>query len=547
MKIGELLIKKGVLTENELEIALKEQNVIGEMLGKTLVNLGFVTSKEIAEILAEQSSIEFVDLTECIIPEDALKMVSREVAEMAEFIPLNLKDGVLSIGVTNANNIQAVDKATSLTGKPPRIFFVDSESFYDALEKSYYFLENPIPVRIANAIRELKDQEEPPASLIASLAELLLMDGIKSYATDIHIRPMAGSVHVFNRVDGVMHHSHTLPKNVQNGILSRIKILAQLNIAESRLPQDGSFSFEFLSHKYEMRVSFVPTIYGENVVVRVLKATASVLRLSTLGFNEPATQRLRQFFAKPFGIILITGPTGSGKTTTLYSALREIDLLGKNVITVEDPVEYRLSMVRQTQVNLKAGYDFALAGRNFMRQDPDVMLLGEIRDEETAAMAIRAAITGHLVLSTLHTNDAVTAVPRLFDLNVDRFMLSSALLAVVAQRLIRKVCINCKTEYTFADGELSKLGLNELEGTVKTEQRGTGCAACNNSGYLGRIAIGEILLIDDEIKELIYQGASVNVMREVAIKNGMICFKDDAIKKAMDGVTTFEEVVRITI
>jgi type II secretory ATPase GspE/PulE/Tfp pilus assembly ATPase PilB-like protein len=264
-----------------------------------------------------------------------------------------------------------------------------------------------------------------------------------------------------------------------------------------------------------------------------------------LGFDKHDVERLRFLFSKPYGLILITGPTGSGKTTTLYAVLREINLLEKNVLTVEDPVEYKMSMIRQTEVNEKAGYNFALAGRNFMRQDPDVMLLGEIRDEETAQIAIRASITGHLVLTTLHTNDAITAIPRLFDLNVDRYLLSSSLMAVVAQRLVRKTCINCKTEYQPKNGELEAMGLPEIEGKIKTAFRSKGCSICNNTGYSGRTAIGEILIVNDEINELIYSGASIKALKDVAIRNGMETMKDDGIKKAIEGITTFEEVLRV--
>jgi type II secretory ATPase GspE/PulE/Tfp pilus assembly ATPase PilB-like protein len=294
-----------------------------------------------------------------------------------------------------------------------------------------------------------------------------------------------------------------------------------------------------------MRVSMTPTIFGENVVIRVLKSSASILRISSLGFQQQESRKLRVLFAKPHGIILITGPTGSGKTTTLYSALREIDLIGKNVMTVEDPVEYRLSMVRQTQVNMKAGYDFGAAGRSFMRQDPDVMLLGEIRDEETASFAVRASITGHLVLSTLHANDAITAIPRLLDLKVDRFLLSTSLRAVIAQRLVRRICPYCQDEYIYEQGELADLGFPEVEGTVTSGMKGRGCPACNNTGYTGRMVIGEILSIDEEVQELVYQGASLNQMMETAVKNGMVTIHEDGKKKAMDGHTTFEEVARV--
>lgn len=545
MRLGDLLIQKGVLTEQQLRIALQEQNITGNLLGSILVALGFVSSREIAAILAQQSNLDFIDLTQYVIPEEALRAVPREVAERAEFIPLNYEDGVMSIGVTSPTNIKAVDIVAQMTGMPAKIFMVDTEGFYQAIERAYYFLENPIPKKIEEIITEAKNSVEPQGSSVAELTDLLIMDGIRRHATDIHIRPMENSVHVFFRIDGVMNHCYCLPKNMQNGVISRIKIMAQLNIAETRLPQDGSFPFEFLSSIYDMRVSLVPTIFGENVVIRILHASTSVLRLNSLGFDERDTKMLRTQFAKPFGIILITGPTGSGKTTTLYSALREIDLLGKNVMTVEDPVEYRLSMVRQTQVNLKAGYDFALAGRNFMRQDPDVILLGEIRDEETAGIAVRAAITGHLVLSTLHTNDSVTAIPRLIDLGVDRFMLASSLRAVVAQRLLRKICPYCKRKRDYPLGAFQDMELPELEGIVTSGFSGSGCAACNYTGYIGRTVAGEILVVDDGMREMIYQGGSLQMIRDRAIKNGMRLMRQDALDKAAAGITSYEEVVRV--
>jgi len=545
LRLGELLKAKGLLTDAQLNVAMAQQAITGDLIGDTLIKLGFVSAKEVAQTLSEQAGIEFLNLDGYAIPEKALRLASREIAERTGFLPLDLENGVLSIGITSPSNILAIDTATRLTGKPPRIYMVDSESFYDTLERAYYFLEHPIHHRIDSIINEMKGIESPSATMISSLTELLIMDGIRRNATDIHINPASETVHVLYRIDGVLHHAHCFPKIAQSGVASRIKILSQLDIAEQRLPQDGSFSFSFLRKKYDMRVSTIPTIYGENVVIRILSGTGPLLRISNLGFDEQDTERLRLLFSKPYGIILITGPTGSGKTTTLYAALREINLLEKNVLTVEDPVEYRLSMVRQTEVNEKAGYDFALAGRNFMRQDPDVMLLGEIRDEETARIAIRSSITGHLVLTTLHTNDAVTAIPRLIDLNVDRYLLSSSLLAVIAQRLVRRICTNCKTEYQLRDGELRAIDLPELEGKVKAAFKGRGCAVCNNTGYFGRIAIGEILIVNDEIKELIYSGASVRAIKEIAIRAGMRTLRDDGIRKAIKGITTFGEVVRV--
>jgi type II secretory ATPase GspE/PulE/Tfp pilus assembly ATPase PilB-like protein len=543
--LGKLLTSKGLLTKEQISVALGQQKITGDLLGETLVKLGFVTSKEIAQALAEQAGLNFVDLDHFPLSDDALRLIPREVAERTGFLPLGLNNGTLTIGIANPNNILAIDTATKISGKPPQIYVIDTESFYEKLEVAYYFLKHPINQRVHNIINEIKSSGLPTAAMTSSLTELLIMDGIRRKATDVHITPALQTVHVFYRIDGVLHHTHCLPKNAQNGVISRIKILSQLDIAENRLPQDGSFSFEFLNKKYDMRVSTIPTIYGENIVIRILGGSGPLLRISNLGFQEQDAEKIRLLFLKPFGIILITGPTGSGKTTTLYAALREVNLLEKNVLTVEDPVEYRLSMVKQTEVNEKAGFGFATAGRNFMRQDPDVLLLGEIRDEETARIAIRASITGHLVLTTLHTNDAVTAIPRLIDFNVDKYLLSSSLVAIVAQRLVRKICTHCKTEYQLRPDELKKMGFVELEGKIRKAFKGIGCNRCGSTGYSGRTVIGEILVVNDDIKELIYMGASVSSIKDIAVKNGMQPLRDDGIKKAVEGLTTFSEITRV--
>lgn len=543
IRIGALLKERGLINDNQLHVALMQQKVTGDLLGDTLINLGFLSSKELGQILAEQSGIEFIDLNEHGIAEDAIKAVPKDIAEKAGFIPIDIEDGRLSIGITTPNNILAIDAVTKLTKTHPKVYMVDADSFRDAIEKAYFFLENPIQRQIEDAVKEIKATGAVTGDVISNLANLIIMDGIRRNATDIHINPTANIVNVFYRIDGVLQYGHGIPKVADSGITSRIKILSRLDIAEQRLPQDGSFTFSFLNKGYDIRVSTLPTIYGENIVMRVLVGTGSLLRIDKLGFDEANTKRIKALFHKPYGIILITGPTGSGKTTTLYAALKEINLLERNVLTVEDPVEYKLSLIKQTQVNEKVGYDFALAGRNFMRQDPDVMLLGEIRDEETAKIAIRASITGHLVLSTLHTNDAVTAIPRLIDLNVDRFLLSSSLLAIIAQRLVRKICNFCKTEYNLNDYEISVF--KEQGISLTTAFKGNGCPKCSDTGYAGRTVIGEILIVDDEIRELIYSAPSVTVLKAAAVKKGMRPLKDDAVKKAAAGITTLDEVLRV--
>lgn len=543
IRLGDLLKARGLINDKQLHVALVQQQVTGDLLGDTLVKLGFVSPKELGQILAEQSGIEYIDLAEHIISDDALKAVPKDIAEKTGFIPIDMENGTLSIGITNPSNILAVDTASRISKGQPKVYMIDADSFRDAVEKAYFFLENPIQHQMEEIIRGIKATEAASGTAVTNLANLIIMDGIRRNATDIHINPTSDIVNVFYRIDGVLQHGHGIPKVAHSGIVSRIKILSQLDIAEQRLPQDGSFTFTFLNKAYDIRVSTVPTIHGENIVMRVLVGSGPLLRIEKLGFDEVNTKKIKTLFHKPYGIILITGPTGSGKTTTLYAALREIDLLERNVLTVEDPVEYKLSLIKQTQVNEKVGYDFALAGRNFMRQDPDVMLLGEIRDEETAKIAIRASITGHLVLSTLHTNDAVTAIPRLIDLNVDSFLLSSSLLAIMAQRLVRKICSYCKTEYSLDEHEA--VVFKDHGFSVSTAYRGRGCNRCGGTGYSGRTVIGEIMIIDDEIRELIYSGASITALKAAAVKKGMVPLKLDAVKKAAEGITTIDEVLRV--
>ncbi|MBI4687191.1 MAG: Flp pilus assembly complex ATPase component TadA [Nitrospirae bacterium] len=547
MQLGQYLKEKGLVTEERLQMASAHQKVTGALFGETLVKLGFVSSSEIAEALAIQGNVPFLDLSEYVVSEDAIKLVPKDIAEKAGFIPLRLVDNAIEIGVTNPSNILAIDTVQRLTGKQPKVYMTDTARFHETLEEAYFFLENPITQRINKAIAEIKSAASLPVALIAELSQNLVMEGIHRKATDIHISPAQDTVDVFYRVDGVLQFGFCIPKTAHQGIVTKIKVQSMMDISEQRLPQDGSFSLSFIDRKYEMRVSTVPTIYGENVVIRVLSGTGPLLRLSNLGFDPDNTTRLKALFQKPYGIILVTGPTGSGKTTTLYAALREIDLIERNVLTVEDPVEYKLSFVKQTPVNLKAGYDFAMAGKSFMRQDPDVMLLGEIRDEETAKIAIRASITGHLVLSTLHTNDAITSVPRLLDFNIDRFLLASSLSAIVAQRLVRKLCKHCKEESPVTEDELAQLNLlgSSGEQEITRAYRAKGCSACNHAGYAGRTVIGEILVINEEIKELIAEGVSLGKIKEAALRNGMVMLKQSGLRKVREGITSVEEILRV--
>jgi type II secretory ATPase GspE/PulE/Tfp pilus assembly ATPase PilB-like protein len=550
--LGELLKEKGLINEARLQVALRHQQVTGQLLGDILIRLGFVSAMDIAQTLAEQAGLQFIDILNYPIKEEALRKIPKSTAQRFNFIPLEIKNGRLMIGITNPGNVGAIDAVTKLTGIPPEVSVVDSELFYDVLERSYYFMENPIKEQIGEIISQLKTQETAPPQIVSNLLNLLITEGMRRKATDIHISSSYDSVDVFYRIDGILQHGFCIPKIAQTPLISRIKVIARLDITEQRLPQDGAFMFQFLDRNYEMRVSIVPTIYGENVVIRVLGFSGALLKLSALGFHEYDIRKLKSLFSKPHGMIIVAGPTGSGKTTTIYAAMREIDLLERNVLSIEDPVEYRMSFVRQVQVNEKIGLDFVLAGRNFMRQDPDVIFLGEIRDEETARIAIRASITGHLVLSTLHTNDAVTAVPRLIDLGVDRFLLSSSLLGVIAQRLVRLLCPRCKVEYQINPDTISELISQttdpELHVLIQKTRRlysPKGCEFCAYTGYSGRTAIGEIVIFDDELRGMIVDGVSVSHMKEVARKKGATFMKEDGIRKVLMGLTSLEELKRV--
>lgn len=542
--LGDILVETGKISEKQLKIAVIQQRVTGTILGETLISLGFLTSQEFAQTIALQSGLEYLDLNTFTLSEEALRLIPKETALLNGYIPLEISnDGVLSIGIMTPSNVVAVDNVLRLTGRAPKVFLVDQAAYGDIFERAYYFAKNSVQQRLEEFSATLKNGETIPNAVVPELTELVIMDGILKMASDIHITPSDEVLHIFYRIDGVLTYGHCLPKIIQTSLASRIKILAQLDITEQRLPQDGSFTLAFLKKRYDLRVSTAPSIYGENIVMRVLSTNGALKHISTLGLNEELVETMRELFNKSHGILLITGPTGSGKTTTLYSCLREIDLLEKNVITIEDPVEYHLNFVRQTEVNEKTGYTFASSARTFMRQDPDVMLLGEIRDKETAQIAIRGSITGHLLLSTLHATDAIASIPRLLELGMDKLLLSSTLLAVLAQRLVRKICHYCKEEYELTPKEqkvFNTAGMN-----VYTAYRGAGCSRCGQSGYAGRNSIAEVMVMNTELKELIYAGASMEALFQAAQRGGMVPIFHEGLRQVAAGQTTFQEVQRV--
>lgn len=542
MRLGELLLSKGLLDEERLEIGLRIQRLSGDVLGEVLVKLGFLSPQDLAICLAEQHGLPYVDLRDWSeFPEELLKRYPKELTSRLGFLPLD-EDKELHIAVEEPANILAFDTIRATAAKPLKIYLADKEAFWESLERAYFFLENPTEKTVEEVNR--RSAFGLPVDLIPPLVDALLAEAIRRRATDVHIHVTEPALSIFYRVDGILQYGYSLNKNLASSVISRIKVLSNLDIAEQRLPQDGSFVFSFLKKSYEIRVSTIPTVQGESLVMRILFGGSSELyRLWKLGFDEETIKNLKQLVQKPYGVFLSVGPTGCGKSTTVYALLNEINRLKRSVVTIEDPVEYRLNFSKQSQINEKIGYNFATAGRNFMRHDPDVIFLGEIRDEDTAKVAIRASITGHLVLSTLHANDALSTIPRLLDLGVDRFLLSASLLGCLSQRLVRRICLRCKEEREPTVEEREFFDRNAIQ--LQKVFFGSGCKFCRYTGYLGRTAIGELLLVTDTLREMIYKGASLREMQLEARNAGMRTILEDGLAKIKAGITTVEEVRRV--
>jgi type IV pilus assembly protein PilB len=545
-KLGELLVEQGYITPHQLEEALEEQKVTGDNLGEILVRNGWISREELNHVIATKIGISTFSLANYIIPGEVIKLIPQDVALKYKVIPVFKVGNTLTVAMADPTNIFIIDELTRITGCSIEPVLADEMEIRKAQDQ--YYGGGTIYEIISSIDKEkLKDsvklEEEAP---IVKLVNILIADAVKRNASDIHIGPEERLVEIRYRIDGILHRYTSLPKYLQSAVISRIKIMAGLDIAERRLPQDGRILMKIGNREIDFRVSTCPTIHGENVVLRILDKSSMVLGLENLGFPPKELAIFEELISQPYGIILVTGPTGSGKTTTLYSALQKINREDINIMTVEDPVEYQFPHIHQVQINPKAGLTFANTLRSFLRQDPDVIMVGEIRDLETAEIAVQAALTGHLVLSTLHTNDAPTAFTRLIDMGVEPFLVSSSLLGVLAQRLVRKVCTRCKEEYIPSLELLKALG---IEGKVSSSikfVRGKGCKICNNSGYRGRTAIFELLKSTSEIQRLVLKKASADEIREVARSQGMKTLREAAIDKLLQGVTTAEEVIRVT-
>jgi len=551
--VGQLLKESGYVTEEQIQVALEVKKIRDMLLGEILIELSFVSPREIALVVAKQSGKPFLDINEHPPSKDALQLFDRNIAKQLEMIPIENRDDKLVVAVADPFNVNTLDILQRKAGKQLDVYVSDKETILKNIEINYFLLEKPIDVEIEKLVS--KATKSGLTGDLPQLLELIINSAIISRATDIHISPEDIATHIFFRIDGILRHFYAFPKEIHTALSSRIKILSSLDIAEARLPQDGSMSHTFFDEDFDIRVSTIPTSFGEGIVLRVLSKNLSLFNLESLGFEPDTEARLLKQLKKPHGILLVTGPTGSGKTTTLYASLRKINSLQRKILTAEDPIEYKFPFIKQTQLNIKAGYTFARAMRAFLRQDPDVILLGEMRDEETAEMALRAAITGHLVLSTLHTNDAVTAIPRLMEMKIKDYMIASGVGGILAQLLIRKNCIFCKEEASVPVSELLSKGfpsaMLERHGftsdSILKYQKGAGCSHCRQTGYSGRGVISELLDIDQEIGELIVTGATPLTIFNKAVENGMIPILESGLLKIMKGITTPEEILRVAI
>lgn len=546
-RLGDRLIDAGYITAEQLELTLREQKRSKRLLGELLVDLGFVSAEVITKFIASESKTEIIDVQTAVIDSDVLDLVDYEFARQYQVLPLSLDGDVFTIALADAYNVIAIDQIEKNTGYDVRVVTAAESDIAEALTRHYaqgQSINDTVDLIISKGV--LPDEEDATQnSPLVRLVEQLIALGIKQKATDIHIEPDEKVLRIRQRVDGVLRQEALIPKAIQNALIARIKLISGLNITEKRIPQDGRIKFLYGQMEVDLRASTLPTNHGESVVLRILNNSNLDLELKALGFNEQDEQRFVDVTERPYGMILVTGPTGSGKTTTLYTALSQVDTERRSVFTLEDPIEYTVGQIRQTQVRPEVGMDFAAGLRALLRQDPDVILIGEIRDTETAQLATRAALTGHLVLSTLHTNTAVGVIPRLIDMGVESYLIPPALSAVIGQRLVRRICDECKQPLENTAEKLERLQLSELLDKSGQLWHSQGCPACNHTGYKGRQAIYEVMLVNEDFHDAIVDGANVVDLLRLAKEGGMQTMLEDGVKKALQGITTVEEVIRV--
>ena len=593
VRIGDLLLKEKRITPAQLQEALSYQKTNGGKLGYNLVKLGFVKDEEITALLSKQYGVPSINLTQFEIDPGIIKLIPAETAHKYQIVPLSRSGATLTIAMTDPTNVFAMDDIKFMTGYNVEPVVASETAVAEAIARYYAVpgargksasdggaaptggggdlgsaasldyvtkaLEETTAV-VDDDVEVLEDLEQiDVASLekqggeapIIRLVNLMLMSSIQKGASDIHIEPYEKEFRIRFRIDGILYNVMAPPMKFRDAITSRLKIMAKLDIAEKRLPQDGRIKIRFAAEngtkEIDFRVSCLPTLFGEKIVLRLLDKDKLMLDMTKLGFEAASLQKLEVAIAKPWGMVLVTGPTGSGKTNTLYSSISKINTPETNIMTAEDPVEFNLVGVNQVQVRENIGLNFAAALRSFLRQDPNIILVGEIRDFETAEIAVKAALTGHLVLSTLHTNDAPSTINRLMNMGIEPFLVASSVNLICAQRLVRRICANCKTDEPHAPPALVEAGFTQEEAQKVIPKKGTGCEKCNNTGYKGRVGLYEVMEIGEQLRELILVGASGLELRRKAIDEGMITLRRSGLHKVMEGVTTIEEVARETV
>ncbi|ADC48642.1 Type II secretory pathway, ATPase PulE/Tfp pilus assembly pathway, ATPase PilB [Alkalihalophilus pseudofirmus OF4] len=548
-RIGDLLVDAGFLTSEQLKQALGSKKP-GQKLGDALLELNYISEAQLIEALEVQLGIKHVSLFRYPIDTSLMKMVPKEFAMRNQLIPLKKEGNMMYVAMVDPMDYYAIDDLRMSTGFQIEAAIATKDEVEQAIERHYQlddaFLQAELDEKdleaLANANPADADEEDAP---VIKLVNQILQAGLVQKASDIHIDPMEKKIVIRYRVDGVLKTERVYPKRIQNSLVARLKIMANLNITEVRLPQDGRIKTSIQMTPIDLRISTLPTVYGEKVVIRILDLGSTLNKLSQLGFNKINHQRFLKMIEQPSGLILITGPTGSGKSSTLYAALNHVHSEQVNIITIEDPVEYQIEGINQVQVNAQVGLTFAAGLRSVLRQDPNIVMVGEIRDTETAEIAIRASLTGHLVLSTLHTNSAIATIPRLIDMGIEPYLVVSSLSGIVAQRLVRKICPMCAEEFEPTEMERN---LFEKRGIKPSKvKRGSGCPSCNATGYKGRLAIQEVLMVTDDIRQMMMNNKSMSTIRDYAMKQGMIFLIDDGLLKVKQGLTTIEEVLRVAM
>lgn len=559
-RLGEILIAGGVISPTHLEEALAMQKSLGLRLGEVLIKQGLVTEEDILRTMQSQLGLPSIDLNRVVVPEQILRLLPESVVRKYTVLPVEMSNAQLMVAMSDPTDYFAIDDLRLAAGMMVKPCLTKKGDILRAIDRYYGRSEaekaareyakqlGVVPVAATSQMAslgvsgmEVVDEESTP---IIKFLNTIIENAVNNHASDIHIEPIDEELRVRFRIDGVLWEIMRTPISMANPVVSRVKIMADLNIAERRLPQDGRISYLVGGKAIDFRVSTTPTMYGEKVVLRILDKSSVILEAEALGLVGKDLKTFEDLISRPYGIVLVTGPTGSGKTTTLYTALNQLNSPEKNIVTLEDPVEFNFKGVNQMQVNPKAGLTFATGLRSLLRQDPDIIMVGEMRDNETAQIAVRSALTGHLVLSTIHTNDAASSITRLMDMEIEPFLLSASVIGIISQRLVRRICPQCMIQYEAGAKEHSLLGIPNVTHLVL--KKGQGCTYCNKSGYKGRIAIFEIMPIKAGHRQLIDRRATADELREYAIEQGMTTLKQAAARLVLEGITTVDELLRVT-